>query len=640
MAKNQLSSRQIVALINHLGPGWVARRVVYQIKRRSGALRRRMPLGEWTEVPVARIRLVGGQKPTVILIGPECVPEADAMLRGDFRLFSDRVASAGYPPDWQANYLDRGRSQASGRAGSAARHWSEFNDASGGDIKGVWELSRFGWAFTLARAHARTGEPQYAEGFWRLFEDWCRHNPPNAGPNWMCGQEAAFRLFAVVFAAEVLGVPAAQQELLARFVHATARRIEATIGYALSQQNNHGVSECVGLLTAALLLPESREAARWRARAWTALQTQLAELVYADGGFAQHSLIYHRVLLDDLCWLCSRLQAHAVSIPDWLLKAGERALRFLAVLVDPATGRAPLYGANDGARVLPLSESDFLDFRPTVQAAAAWFFGRTVLPPGPWDEAAAWLHRDLSRLPAASWPALPAAWHAPQSGCALLTQGDARLFFRCPTRFVHRPSQADMLHVDVWHRGEPVALDGGSFSYNSDERFTQLGTAAHHNVLVIDEAEPMRKFSRFLYLPWPEGKVETTPGGYTAMHDGYAKLGVCWTRTVLLGTSGGFTVRDHVSGVKGRRLRWHWRLADRPWRLCDNGVETRETNRGFALRWHGADVRRVRLVRSAPDSAWGWWSPHYGAVEPACALLLECDGADQLEFSMEFSPLS
>src|SRR6185312_2792000 len=101
------------------------------------------------------------------------------------------------------------------------------------------------WAFALTRAFARTGEAKYAEVFWRLFADWCTRNPPNRGPNWMCGQESTFRLMAVVFAAEGLGVPPAQREQLARFVVATGRRIAANLDYALSQKNNHGVSECV-----------------------------------------------------------------------------------------------------------------------------------------------------------------------------------------------------------------------------------------------------------------------------------------------------------------------------------------------------------------------------------------------------------
>lgn len=668
------SPGQYLALLRHLGTGWLLYRAGYAMRRKFGFLRRATPAMPWAVLPAPQLRL-GCLSVPPAAIGEGCVAEAEAVLRGSFRLFSHRSVEAGASPDWHRNYLTedcgqraedgRQRTEGEGRkTGAEGRrpedrgqmgglregtrsarsanlsHWSEISDFGGDDIKGVWELNRFPWAFALARAHARTADVRYADCFWRLFADWCERNPPNSGPNWMCGQEASFRLFAVVFAAETLGVPPAHEALLARFVLATGRRIAANLGYALSQQNNHGVSECAGLLTAALLLPDEAASGRWRERALHALRRQLADLVYTDGGFAQHSLIYHRVLLHDLCWCRRVLRAHEADIPPWLDEAGRRALDFLGRLVDPTTGLAPLYGANDGANILPLSEGDFLDMRPVVQMASALFRRELALPAGPWGEAAGWMGRNVSDLPRGAWPWNEARWHGCESGMAGLRQGRSRLFMRCPPRFRHRPSQADMLHVDVWLKGRPVAHDGGSFSYNSPERFAQLGMAAHHNVLVVDEVEPLRKFSRFLHLPWPKGTVVVTPAGYTATHDGYDGLGVRWTRSVFVGSGEAFTVRDRVTGADGRRLRWHWRLADGPWQQVAGGVEMDAGGGSFRICWSGKVAVESRLVRAAPDSAWGWWSPHYGAVEPACSLLVEMVGESEVELTTEFIPLS
>ena len=192
-------------------------------------------------------------------MGAACAHEADGVLRGEFRIFSNRVIAAGFAPDWHRN-------QMTGERATENRHWTELRDFAYGDIKGVWELSRFSWAFVLARAFVRTRDSRYANAFWQLFADWCRCNPSNLGPNWMCGQEATFRLMAVVFAAETIGVPTAERDGLARFVVATGRRIAANLGYALSQKNNHGVSECIGLITVALLAPSYGESAGWLAR--------------------------------------------------------------------------------------------------------------------------------------------------------------------------------------------------------------------------------------------------------------------------------------------------------------------------------------------------------------------------------------
>lgn len=638
-----------------MGPDWLAYRAGYALRRKLGLLRRATPAAPWADLPAPELRLGSTSIPPAV-IGEGCVPEAEAVLRGEFRLFSHRVVQAGFPPDWHANRTADRRPPTAG-----LRHWSELSDAADGDIKRVWELSRFPWAFALARAFGRTGDERFKDAFWGLFADWCEGNPPNLGPNWMCGQEATFRLMAVVFAAEAMGVPEDKREALARFVVATGRRIAGNLGYALSQKNNHGVSECVGLITVALLVPEHSESEPWAERGLRGLERQLGELVYDDGGFSQHSLIYHRVLLHDLCWCRNRLLAAGRAVPGWLDAAGKRALEFLMTLTDPATGGAPLCGANDGSNVLPLADSEYLDMRPVVQMASAVFRRELPLPEGPWDEAAAWLVSDLGSLGRVGWPEPPACWHGRASGCLQLVNGADRLFLRCPERFRHRPSQADMLHVDVWHRSRPVAMDGGSFSYNSPERFTALGAAAQHNVLTVDGAEPMRKFSRFLYLPWTRGRVtagQGTEGGgsadphgiwrgrqkaesgeaYIASHDGYERLGIKWTRAVVPRVGGGFMVRDRVAGAAGRLLRWHWRLADAPWRLVGSSAGVLGPDLRYAVHYHGPKPQRCVLLRAESASAYGWWSPYYGEVERACSLLWEVMGAAEIEVVTEFEP--
>ncbi|MBA4135869.1 MAG: hypothetical protein C0518_00975 [Opitutus sp.] len=623
------SPASYLALVRHLGIGWALFRFSYAMRRRLGGLRRLTPLRTWSELPSPTWRSGPPEATRPADVG-NSTAQADEILRGRFRLFSHRAVDAGFPPDWNRNQL-------SGETAPADRHWSELGDFAFGDIKGVWELSRFSWAFALVRAHRWTGEERYADAFWKLFADWCERNPPNRGPNWMCGQEATFRLMAVLFAAENLSVPIERSEALARFVVASGRRIAANIDYALSQKNNHGVSECVGLISAALAIPTHPESATWLRKGMRELEKQLAELVYADGGFSQHSLIYHRVLLHDLVWAKNRLVGAGSSVPEWLDAAGRRATEFLLPLIEASTGHAPLYGPNDGANVLLLTDAEFLDLRPAAQLASAAF--RKTLPfgAGPWDEAVAWLVMGWEKLPRRAFE-IPPRWHAPEAGCAQLRNEIGRIFLRCPTRFRHRPSQADMLHVDVWAHGQRMALDGGSFSYNSRERFTALGSSAQHNVLIIDGREPMEKFSRFLYLPWPRGEVREEESGFSASHDGYNQLGVEWTRRVV-SEPRRFVVEDHIIGAKARGVQWHWRLAERPWCLDEEGrqVSFSSGEKSFRIAWQADVTVTARLVRADAATAHGWWSPHYGEVEPACSLLFEAEGAGLVNLTTTFS---
>lgn len=52
---------------------------------------------------------------------------------------------------------------------------------------------------------------------------------------------------------------------------------------------------------------------------------------------------------------------------------------------------APNYGNNDGAHIFPLSECDFRDMRPAVQAAYFVATRKRLLESGPWDEELHWL---------------------------------------------------------------------------------------------------------------------------------------------------------------------------------------------------------------------------------------------------------
>lgn len=614
------SASDFLLIVRHLGPAWLLRRGAYAARRRLGLLERSMPRVPWSSCPAPVLHL---QEAPARPAG-FAVPER-RVAAGRFPFFSDRVVEAGRPPDWH-------RHQVGGAVLPGDVHWSRLGDFASGDIKEVWELSRFGWAYELVRR----GGAESAEVFASLFADWMARNPPNAGPNWMCGQEASIRLQAVVFAVERLGAGVVPADALARFVVATGRRIEANLGYALAQQNNHGVSECVGLLTAALLVADGPEARRWRGLALRNLARQVEELFYADGSFAQHSLIYHRLALSQLAWAALRLRGAGLEVPPWLLAAGRRATDFLAAITDPRTGEAPLYGANDGADLLPLSSCAFLDQRPAVQLGCAVFSQSLRYPPGPWDEPACWLVEGAARLPRTE--AALADWRAPEGGLVQLCAGDSRLILRCPERFRHRPGQADFGHVDVWLGGRRIAGDGGSFSYNSRERFTALGQLREHNAVTVDGIEPLRKVTRFLSVPWPRGVLRVGEGAAEYEPDLWPGAGITWRRRVAR-REGGFVVADTLAGVAGRQLRWHWRLVDADWRIANQGGEIAADAVGARLRWTLPAGFAARLVRADAGSATGWESRSYGRATPAVALVIEGRAAGDVVAGFEFAAL-
>lgn len=161
------------------------------------------------------------------------------------------------------------------------RHWTEYENrpsllatlyAPFPDVKYIWEPARFGWAFCLGRAYHLTYQEKYAETFWRNFEIFSAGNPYYQGPNWISGQEAALRLMAFVWDAQIFaGASSSTSErnsALARSVAFHASRIIPTLVYARSQQNNHLLTEAAGLLTAGLALPGHPQASNWCRLGW------------------------------------------------------------------------------------------------------------------------------------------------------------------------------------------------------------------------------------------------------------------------------------------------------------------------------------------------------------------------------------
>ncbi len=76
---------------------------------------------------------------------------------------------------------------------------------------------------------------------------------------------------------------------------------------------------------------------------------------------------------------------------------------------------------------------------------------------------------------------------------------------RCHT-YRDRPAQYDSLHFDLWHHGQNVLRDCGTYEYyppegRAMEEYFQLIDS--HNTIEIDRRPPVERVSRYLYFPWP-----------------------------------------------------------------------------------------------------------------------------------------
>lgn len=385
-----------MSTIFQLGVANVASVFFYRFITQSRLLERLMPANRGYLDPLFSVIQTRRENPVEPAINMEVIDEAKELCKGNLRLFSDRFFNVGSPPDWFLHPLnDR-------HFPDSASHWCRLGDFDSdfGDIKCVWELSRFDWALTLARAYRLTRDETYLAVLNQWASDWTEKNPLNVGPNWKCGQEAAIRMMQVLLAAYVLGQQRVPSTGLRRFVIEHCRRIAPTIRYAMAQNNNHGTSEAAGLYIGGAWLFSfckdnkkiQRKARSWHrlGRRW--LENRIRTLIAPDGSFSQYSLNYHRVLLDTLSMV--EFWRRELRLPGFSTMFYDRvrvAVEWFYQMIDPQTGDGPNLGANDGARLFVLSSTDYRDYRPSVQLGAVLFLAERVYSEGSWDEPLAWL---------------------------------------------------------------------------------------------------------------------------------------------------------------------------------------------------------------------------------------------------------
>lgn len=465
---------------------------------------------------------------------------------------------------------------------------SDF-DSNVGDIKGIWEVSRFDWALGLARDYL-AGRDTALDELNTTVKSWMVQNAPYLGPNWKCGQEASIRVMHLAFSAKLLDQVNKTEPALLALVQAHLQRIAPTISYAVAQDNNHGTSEAAALFIGGswLVANGDESGKRWQklGRKW--LENRAKHLIAKDGTFSQYSVNYHRVMLDTYSmaelW---RRELELLPFSKELTKRISLATQWLYQLIDTSTGDAPNLGHNDGARLLPLTDTDYRDFRPSVQLASVLFLQASAWPVGGnYDEALALLQL---RKPQKNLQT-PVSFHFEQGGyIGLRNKSGTFALFNYP-KFRFRPAQNDALHVDLWRDGVNLLRDGGTFSYNAGQDYIDYyGGTQSHNTIQFDGHEQMPRLSRFLLGGWLKAKNVnfdehqlTGQAGYRDYLGGEHHRKVSLSETCL-------TVTDQVRGLKNKAV-LRWRLTPDDWQV--QGQKVTNGNHSILI---NSDVKIDRL---------------------------------------------
>lgn len=591
----------------------------------------------------ASIREIIGEEQKAYLLA-----EAENILRGRLPYFGALSFDCGFPPRWFNNPV-------TGQSVSPQQNWTQMRFASPdyGDLKFILEPSRFLFIYPLVRAYAVSGDERYAEAFWTSVEDWACHNPPMAGPLWICGQESSLRILAWSFALHSFIHSASTTSerfgLIVSMIAAHAWRSEQTLGYARSQRSNHLISEAVGLWTAGTLYPELREASRWQAMGAQLLHEAVIDQITPEGVSQQHSFNYQRMILHQLLWTLRLAEIRGAALHAEIRRRAEAGYDFMRTWVDEVSGAVPDYGSDDGSLIFPLASADYRDFRPTIQLGAA-FLKRRPLAAGAWNELAIWFGADCSAL---KGDVVSPAQSA-ETGYYRLGDETSWALIRAG-HYTRRPFQADQLHVDLWWKGKNLALDPGSYLYNGPAPWNNgLAATAVHNTISVDGRDQMRRAGPFLWLDWAQakGRVFSSHGVHAdyfeGEHDGYHGLGVTHRRWVRWLPDCGWAIIDDIEGSGEHRARLHWLLVDLPYEVTVPSLRISMDSGEGKICWHifssveashDASVeRKAAVIRGGKQqtgikggmpladveaSVLGWYAPTYGELKPAVSAVYE-----------------
>lgn len=657
----------ILKIINSMGLSWTVFRTSYELKKRTGILKRKFPtkvlcdeeffnrinrnnlkdkisLANYIKENKNRFlftskdleqfrqfmdeKLSKNDKDKIIEI-------ADKAIEGKIYCFSHWFADFGYPINWHRNPI-------TGYEWPKTKHWADIEELSetSGDVKYVWEASRFPQIFYFVRAYTITQNEKYVQAYWNQIEDWIKNNPYQLGINWKCGQEITFRTFAWIFGLYAfLDSNYTTDErifMLIKNIYLNALRIESNIDYAIKAvQNNHAISEAAGLFTVGVLFPFLKDSERFLLKGKKYLEQEGLKQIYEDGSYIQHSNNYHRLMLQIYAW-CYRLAVlNNIKFSNELTNRIKLAIDFLYQMQDEKTGMVPNYGSNDGALIFPLSSCDYLNYKPQLNTINYIINGKKLYKPGKHEEDLLWFcgieavkSKDIAKV-------IRITKRFDKGGYYVFRNKDSFGMIRC-TKFKHRPGQADMLHFDLWYKGINVLTDVGSYSYNPEKKFRGYFNATkNHNTVTINNQNQMKKGPRFLTIDWPEGFLEEFIFDkdkilFSGYHIAYKNI---HTRKIEY-KDNCYIITDEIENKDGNKIniKLNWNIGTELKRIKDNKFKLIINDKeNLILEITSKTKGKSQIYFGNEDKPAGWRSLYYGKKIPMNQLVYEVDSREEKE---------
>jgi len=436
----------------------------------------------------------------------ELKEKATKILNGEICFFSSEWKSLGQNYNWitnpETNYTY-----------DNSLHWSEIDDFNplNGDIKYVWEKSRFSYLLTIMRYDYHFNE-DHSPFVFAEIENWIDENPINQGPNWKCSQEISLRIFNWMYLltfyknADALTEPL--WDKIQNTIYWSLHHVYHHINFSrIAVRNNHAVTETLALALSEILFPFMLETKKWSKKGRNWLEQEIEYQIYDDGTFLQFSMNYNRVLVQLLSLGIAVSEKNKQPFSINFYSRAYKTLNFLYQCLQKENGFLPNYGANDGALFFPLTDCEYRDYRPQLNTLHYILTGENLFENIEIQEDSFWVKNYRSSKQFFKKIEQKEGTIAFDIGGYYICRTEYSFtFVRCGNH-KDRPSHADNLHLDVWVKGINILRDSGTYKYNTDNNLVDYfaGTRGHNTVLVCNNSQ-MSKGTRFIWFYWTQSR--------------------------------------------------------------------------------------------------------------------------------------
>ncbi len=507
--------RVLYHLIKNHGWSYLYHRILYELERKWGSQEKKFPtnpparvgisLEEW-KVLNPPFFFQSRDEVEVVRNPTDKLRDSYEKIRnGVFLFFNHSWKEIGSDYDWITHPITKYKFDIN-------KHWTKISDFSetSGDIKYVWEKSRFSYLYIIVRYDHHFSAD--SSGF--IFDEicnWIEKNPINQGPNYRCSQEMSLRILNWIFVLYFYKNSSALTESIfgkiLNSIYWQIHHVRHNINFSRRfVRNNHAITESSLLYLSGFIFPFFDEIDQWSSEGKDWLQKELMYQIAEDGTFLQYSHNYHRVLLQLLSWIFYLAEKNDDTLDSAVVERSKAAVEYLRNMIAGKRGEVPNYGPNDGALFFPLTDSDYSDFRPSVNAAYHYFNRSSLFKDPLVTEELQWYGAKLSDFSEKNENSVGIRKYD-DGGIYSFREEDAFTFIKCSDNR-HRPYQSDNLHLDIWYQGINLLRDAGSYLYNTDKKTeSHFISGKAHNTITVGAEDQMERGPRFIWFNWSKAKV-------------------------------------------------------------------------------------------------------------------------------------